>query len=193
MTCVDRPFGELRAEVLRNLEAAAAASPAARPGGRSRDRDRRRVEQRLAAIGCRRAACRSPAARPRPRRRRLTASTLNALMRARDAPALSASSSSCARWSMANAISVGQRVAPRGRPVDVIEVGVRARSAWCLLPYLQEELQLGPGRIFRRAEQARHGEGAAGIGPGRAGRSGSPVSQPRRKPDMKASPAPSTL
>ena len=32
-----------------------------------------------------------------------------------------------------------------------------------------EGLQLGEGRIFRRAEKARHGDGAAGIGPG-AGR-----------------------
>ena len=68
------------------------------------------------------------------------------------------------------------------------------RSARCLLPCFEEILQLGPGRIFRRAEQARHRKGAAGIGPGRrrspaarrpASRAGSP--------DMKASPAPSTL
>ena len=49
---------------------------------------------------------------------------------------------------------------------------------------LQEKLQLLEGRIFRRAEQARDGEGAAGIGPGRrtspgsrrrASRAGSPT------------------
>ena len=34
---------------------------------------------------------------------------------------------------------------------------------------LQEIGELLPGRIFRRAEKARYGEGAAGIGIGRAG------------------------
>src|SRR5690242_2819622 len=35
---------------------------------------------------------------------------------------------------------------------------------------LQEELQLFPGRDLGRAEEARHGKGAAGIGPGGRGR-----------------------
>ena len=87
-------------------------------------------------------------------------------MLAASAPALRARSSSC------DAMVDGQRhqrgdVAPaRRRPMDVVDRLVLAQRP-IAAAVLQEELQLLEGRIFRRAEQARHGEGAAGIGPGR--------------------------
>ena len=87
---------------------------------------------------------------------------------------------------------VGLRPA-RLRPVDVVELAVAAQHARRRLA-AEEGLQLRKGRIFRRAQQARDGDGAAGIGPGAGQVSiGSPRSQPRRKPAMKASPAPSVL
>ena len=52
------------------------------------------------------------------------------------------------------------RVAGGGVRLVAAERAVRAAL-------LEEGLQLEPGRIFRRAEQPRHGEGAAGIRPGR--------------------------
>ena len=83
---------------------------------------------------------------------------------------------------MANAIRRRPVVAPRGRPVDVVEVRVVAQRV-VLAAVFQEELQLGPGRDLRRAQQARHRERAAGIGPGRAGLqrfSGQPAAQETR-------------
>ena len=52
--------------------------------------------------------------------------------------------------------------------MDMVERIVLAQRPM-LAAVLQEEFQLLPGRVFRRAEQAGYGEGAAGIGPGGAG------------------------
>ncbi len=52
--------------------------------------------------------------------------------------------------------------------MDVVDRLVLAQRP-VLAAVLQEEVELGPGRIFRRAEQAGHREGAAGVGPGGAG------------------------
>ena len=56
----------------------------------------------------------------------------------------------------------------RRRPVDMVDLLVLAQRAM-RRAMLEEILQLRKGRAFRRAEQARDGEGAAGIGPGAAG------------------------
>ncbi len=53
-------------------------------------------------------------------------------------------------------------------PMDMVEVGVLPERIF-LAAMLQEILQLGEGRDFRRAQQARDRKGAAGIGPGRRG------------------------
>ena len=58
---------------------------------------------------------------------------------------------------------------PRRRPMDVVQRLVMAERVM-RAALLEKRLQLDPGRIFRRAEQPRHGEGAAGVGPGRRGR-----------------------
>ena len=121
-----------------------------------------------------------------------TASTLKSPMRARGAPALSASSSSCARWSIANAISVGQW----SRRVVDQWMWLRSaswRSAWCLLPYFRKycsSVQVGISGEHSRRDTANAPQALAQVA---QVSSASPVSQPRRKPDMKASPAPSTL
>ena len=110
------------------------------------------------------------------RRAAWTASTLKAGMRA-SAASSAASSSSWLRWSMASAISTRDLATARRRPMDVVERVVLAQRA-LRAAVLEEMLELRPGRIFRRAEQPRHGEGAAGIGPGRAGRDASSPLQP---------------
>ncbi len=71
-------------------------------------------------------------------------------------------------------------VAPsRRRPVHVVDCLVLAQRL-LLAAVLEEILQFGPGRDFRRAEQARDREGAAGIGPGSGRRvrlAGEPAAQ----------------
>ena len=69
---------------------------------------------------------------------------------------------------MASALSV----AGSGRRVVAQWMWLKAgsrRKAGVALPCAQEMLQLLPGRIFRRAQEPRHREGAAGIGPGAGG------------------------
>ncbi len=54
----------------------------------------------------------------------------------------------------------------RRRPMDVVQHGVLAQRP-LRAAVIEEMLQLGPGRIFRRAEEPRHRERPAGVGPGR--------------------------
>ena len=94
---------------------------------------------------------------------------------------------------MASAISRGISRSAGRRPVHVVQRGVLAQRA--LAAAVIEEIP-SSGQVGYSGEHSepRHREGAAGVGPVGAGvASCSPRSQPRRKPDMKASPAPSTL
>ena len=62
----------------------------------------------------------------------------------------------------------GRDAVARGRPMHVGEAGILAhRARGGAMPY--EMLHFPECRIFHRAQQARHGEGAAGIGIGAAG------------------------
>ena len=82
-----------------------------------------------------------------------------------------------------------------GGPVHLFELGVLAQGGVADAA-VEEELELGPGRIGGRAAVAADGEGAAGVGVVERGRpvlGPSPSSQPLSRPDMKPSPAPRTL
>ena len=62
---------------------------------------------------------------------------------------------------------LGPRAAAVGRPVQVFEVGIFAQAKMGAA-LVEERLQLDPTRHRRRTAMARHGEGAAGVGPARA-------------------------
>ena len=79
-------------------------------------------------------------------------------------------SSSCMRWSMAKRHQLRPVARGGSSPSGCGSSAASLRSARCATAVVEEELQLLPGRVFRRAEQARDGEGAAGIGPGARGR-----------------------
>ena len=93
---------------------------------------------------------------------------------------------------MASAISVsgcGRRVVAQWMWLSVSSL----RSAWCGLPWLRKydsSSQVGYSGEQSRRETAKAPQALAQVA---AVSSGSPRSQPRRKPAMKASPAPSTL
>ena len=58
--------------------------------------------------------------------------------------------------------------APRRRPMNMVQRLVAPERALGRAVF-EEALQLRPGRIFGRTQQARNGEGAAGVGEGAAG------------------------
>ena len=73
-----------------------------------------------------------------------------------------------------------RRGAARRRPVDVVDRRVFAQRA-LRRSVFEKKLQLVPRRALRRAQQARHGEGAAGIGIGAAGGDGFAAQPPPQK------------
>ena len=107
-----------------------------------------------------------PGRPPATRAAAFTASRLKAAILSRGAPASSAIASSCGamvdREGEAAFPAASRRVVAQWTWFSVSS----RRSARCGLPLLEEGLQLRPGRIFRRAEQPRHCECAAGIRPG---------------------------
>ena len=161
---IDRPFDQAAAEVLAEFEGerAGPATPRAAPPRGRRPRPPRTAPR---ARSGRRSACRSPSRPAATRRAASTASVLNAWT-ARAPPASAPSPRTGAmidRQRHERGIGVGA-----WSPNGWIELGVLAQGA-------PGAAVRGNGRVRRRsgigrAEQARHGEGAAGVGPGRAGR-----------------------
>ncbi len=113
---VERPFDELRADILAEFESAAASSPAIRPAGRSRRNSWWPHRRRRRGRSARRSACRSRRGRSTTRAAASTASRLKATILSWSTPSSSATLTSCERWSMASAISSGISPLPGRSP-----------------------------------------------------------------------------
>ncbi len=163
----DRPFGQMRAQTVVDVEIQRAAARQFHGTGDPQSGCFRRGTG-LRGHRCRPAACRNRAGRRPPAAAASVASILNTEIRSRGASRLSAMSSNC------DTVVDGERHDPIRQPARRVVAqcmwlsAASLRSARSLLPCFRKILQLRPGRDFRRAQQARHRERPARIGPGAA-------------------------